>query len=174
MMGKHHGFKHPRVYTSWCLMKGRCSNPKSPDYPRYGGRGIKVCERWKDFRDFLADMGEPPEGMSIERVDNSKGYAPSNCVWATATEQAFNRRSNRLLTIDSITKPMSLWADEYSIPGATLRQRITVYGWSPERAVKTPVRRNKTNSAFCDTNGIHLTETIRGGFHDGANDWRAA
>lgn len=165
-MGKHHGFKGTRVYNIWCSMKRRCLSKTSQDYHRYGARGITVCDRWMQFHNFLSDMGEPPEGMSIERVDNDLGYEPGNCVWATQTEQAFNRRSNRVLTIDGVSKPMSLWADEYGIPRATLRQRITGYGWDPERAVKTPLQRQGKRLAFCDTNGVELTETIKGGFLD--------
>lgn len=72
-------------------MKNRCLNPNATDYPRYGGRGIRVCDRWLSFENFLADMGERPNGTTIDRIDGSKGYEPTNCRWATASEQQRNR-----------------------------------------------------------------------------------
>lgn len=85
-----------RTYTSWVGMRDRCTNPANPDWQHYGGRGITVCERWAgSFEMFLADMGECPPGLSIDRVDNARGYDPTNCRWATATEQARNRRPAR-------------------------------------------------------------------------------
>lgn len=79
-------------YGVWKSMRGRCMNSNNPAYDRYGGRGISVCERWNDFLIFLADMGQRPKGLSLDRIDNSKGYDPSNCRWATAIEQRHNRR----------------------------------------------------------------------------------
>lgn len=163
-MGKHHGHTHTTVYNVWSSMKGRCLNRRTAAYKDYGGRGITVCDRWLDFRLFLGDMGEPPAGMTLDRIDNDKGYEPSNCRWATRTEQSLNRRSNHLLTIDGVTKPLSLWAADTGLTYATLHQRIYAYGWTPEAAVKTPVvrQRKRKAGAFCAQHGVELHETIKG------------
>ncbi len=88
--------KRPAAYGSWCAMRQRCNNPNSKSYPDYGGRGINVCERWGSFEAFLTDMGDRPEGKTLDRHPNNDGnYEPSNCRWATATEQSANRRPAR-------------------------------------------------------------------------------
>lgn len=87
-----HGMYHTRTYKIWSGMKRRCLNKNYDGYEKYGGRGITVCNRWLEFSNFLEDMGLAPEDLTLERVDNSKGYSPSNCIWATHTTQSRNRR----------------------------------------------------------------------------------
>lgn len=84
------------IYNSWMCMKQRCNNPETPDFKYYGGRGIKVCKRWCNFKNFLNDMGEKPKGLTIERLNNDKGYSPDNCKWATRKEQSRNNRNTKL------------------------------------------------------------------------------
>ena len=85
-----------KAYRAWQWMRIRCNNPNNDHYQYYGARGIIVCERWNDFRNFLKDMGEKPEGLTLERIDNDKGYFPENCKWATVTEQSRNNRHTKL------------------------------------------------------------------------------
>jgi hypothetical protein len=98
-LNKKHGMakagnKRAPVYSLWASMLARCRNPKDRNYPYYGGRGITVCKRWEKFENFLADMGEPPLGLTLDRKDNNKGYSPSNCQWVSSVVQNRNKRSN--------------------------------------------------------------------------------
>jgi len=114
--------KSSREFISWSQAKRRCTNPDSPDYKRYGARGISMCETWQiSFSQFLKDMGLRPEGMSLERIDNNGNYEPTNCKWATKIEQANNRRSNRFLTYGSETLTVAEWSRKLGLNQKTLR-----------------------------------------------------
>lgn len=126
-----HGQTHSLAFRSWESMKQRCLNPKSPDYHRYGAKGVTICDRWRNsFENFLADMGERPEGTSLDRYPNKHGnYEPNNCRWATPSEQQRNLRNNLYLTYGGETKLVINWAAEKGIPVGILRQRVQ-RGWS--------------------------------------------
>ena len=123
----------------------RCHNPNDKDYPRYGGRGITVCDRWrKGFTDFLDDMGLPPSDKhTLDRIDNSKGYEPSNVRWATASQQINNRRNTRYLTIKGITRPLAEWCKLAGINSKAVLYRLKK-GMSDEDAIYTPLTWTKT------------------------------
>jgi hypothetical protein len=129
-----HGMSGTPAYKSWQKMLTRCNNSNDKRYNDYGGRGIKVCDRWYDFENFLQDMGERPKGMSIERIHNDSGYYPMNCKWATRKEQMRNRRNNYLVTYNGKTKPLVDWAEELGINYSTLSKRLS-RGWTVERAM---------------------------------------
>lgn len=130
-----HGLTKSRAYSTWGNMMNRCRNPNCEHWDRYGGRGIAVCERWNRFENFYADMGDPPEGMTLDRHPNPDGnYDPENCRWATSIEQAENRNSTVLLTFGGKTQSMAAWSRELGIAEPTLINRIN-RGWSHERAL---------------------------------------
>jgi len=140
-MREQHGLTGTPEYHIWEGMKQRCTNPKSPEYCNYGERGILLCDRWHSFSNFIADMGfRPDPSLSIERLDNNKGYEPGNCVWASLTVQNRNRRNNHNITFDGRTQCITVWAQEYEIGLYVLEHRLK-RGWSVERALNTPTQR---------------------------------
>jgi hypothetical protein len=119
-----HGKTYTRAYSIWCSMKKRATNINSQRYKDYAGRGITICQRWLDFSNFLADMGEPPKDYSIERIDNSKGYCPENCKWASMTEQSRNKRNNTFIEFKGIKKTIIEWSEITGISAGTLSYRV--------------------------------------------------
>lgn len=112
------------IYGSWHHMMRRCTNPKEPYFQNYGGRGIKVCERWHSFDNFVADMGPRPAGMSLDRVNNDGDYTPENCRWADQIQQHNNKSSNVLITHDGRTQTMASWARELGVRRGLLHSRL--------------------------------------------------
>jgi hypothetical protein len=132
-----HGQSRTRLYGIWHSMKVRCDS----NHPRYGGRGIRVCERWREsFENFALDMGPRPPGATLERKDNDGDYEPSNCRWATWAEQGVNRRNTAFLIVDGVKRSLADCAREYGIKRNVLDMRIKA-GWETERALSFPVRK---------------------------------
>lgn len=182
--------EHPRLsvnfrteYNSWHAMRHRCYNPNFPYYEAYGGAGITVCERWREkgtgFANFLEDMGSKPEKfMTLDRIDNSKGYSPENCRWATPTEQNNNksnpqfrprqsadqyRGNHKLLTAHGETKTLTEWSNELGISVNAIRARLN-YGWSPERIIMKGDQRT-LNGKWSKCNKLDWTK-LYGDDHD--------
>lgn len=130
-------------YRAWKCMMTRCYNPRRAKYKRYGGRGIVVCDRWRQsFESFLADMGARPSPQhSLDRKDNNGNYTPDNCRWATQQEQARNRSNNRTLTLDGKTVSLIEWSAITGIPRRVISDRIDKLKWSVELALTTPVHK---------------------------------
>ena len=130
-------------YSSWSNMVSRCTSKTNPDYPRYSRNGITVCDRWRNFFYFLSDMGlKPTPKHSIDRIDNDKGYFPSNCRWATQTEQTRNTVANRMLTLNGVTHCIAEWSDLLDMPYSTIRGRLRC-GWSEEKTLTHPRMKNQ-------------------------------
>ena len=138
-----HGLSYSKEYNTYHSMMARCYNPKHKSYNNYGGRGIDVCLRWKEpngqgFLNFLEDMGECPDGLSLDRINNNEGYGPDNCRWATTKEQQRNRNINRVLTLENESHCMGEWADirGWSINMLWIRLKR---GWTTEEALTIPI-----------------------------------
>lgn len=126
-------------YRTWSAMRERCNNPTHKNFKHYGGRGIRVCERWDSFENFLADMGRKPGSFySIERKDTNGNYEPDNCKWATDGEQRSNRRNSVFVTINGETKIEAEWTRIANLPKGTVKYRLS-RGW-PERLLLSPHR----------------------------------
>jgi len=133
-LGKH-GMFGTAIYTSWQDMKARCNNPNSSRFMDYGGRGIKVCDRWNNsFQNFYSDMGRKPKNKSLDRIDNDGDYAPDNCKWSTEKQQANNKRNNVFLEFDGFRLSFADWSKRLGIKYSTLRFRIKS-GWSVEKTL---------------------------------------
>lgn len=135
-----HGMSYSPTWYSWCCMKNRCIYPNNPSFRNYGGKGIKVCDRWKKFTNFLEDMGVKPDGAQLDRLDSAKDYAPDNCRWATTAEQARNRNTNLRLSAFGETKILADWITDNRclVSGPALVTRIR-RGWNLERALTRPL-----------------------------------
>lgn len=130
-----HGQSGSRAYNSWKSAKQRCFNTKHPAFHNYGARGILMCPRWREsFSNFFADMGERPAGATLERRNNSRGYAPGNCVWAPASSQLRNTRSNNVHTFRGKTMCVAEWAERAGLPYHTVWARLR-RGWPLGRSI---------------------------------------
>jgi hypothetical protein len=144
-----HGLSKSRAHGIWLGIKQRCHNPNNPAYSYYGGRGITVCDRWNDsFEAFLADMGEPPDGQTLDRIDSNGHYSRENCRWASIKEQQNNTRRNRRVTVGNITLTISQWAELTGMHRNTIDERLKA-GWPPERAVTEDNSRQQYRQTHC-------------------------
>ena len=136
-----HGWSRTPIHGRWWNMIARCSIASASGWKSHGARGIRVCERWKIFENFLEDMGFPPTSShTLERNDNDGDYTPKNCRWATWEEQQNNRRSNRRITLNGRTQTLQQWSKETGINRRTIAQRID-NGWSSSDALTTQVKK---------------------------------
>ena len=145
-MAEQHGYRNTSTYSTWMNMRRRCRDPRRKDYHNYGGRGISVCKEWNgSFKAFLQDMGERPEGKSIERIDNNRDYCKSNCVWADNTTQLNNTRFNRIIEFNGKSKSLSEWAKQFKIDPTVIPSRLS-RGWSIDNAITLPAGSRLTAS----------------------------
>lgn len=139
-------YKASPTYRSWSGMISRCESPSSDQYKNYGARGIRVCARWRDsFKDFLADMGERPEGKTIDRKNPDGDYSPDNCRWATAKEQCANKRNNVKLVLNGNNMTIAQWAEALGCGVTALHARLAD-GWSVEKTLSTPIKKYRPRS----------------------------
>ena len=157
-----HRLSESRLHETWSGMKKRCYNPNSKSFPAYGGRGIEVCEEWKD--DFLsfynwAMSNGYADDLTIDRIDVNGDYSPENCRWVDKVTQANNCRTNHYLTFNGKTQSIAEWARELGVSDSLIRQRLLKLGWSVERTLTTPVV--KAYKKRCTTyrkNGAYFVE----------------
>jgi hypothetical protein len=139
-MMKHGKAYHP-LYSCWKDMLTRCYKPNHKHFKSYGGRGIKVCERWHKCANFIEDMGPKPSARhTLERIDNSKGYEPGNCKWATRIEQANNTRTCRMINLHGETRTLSSWCHQLGFGVSTIRWRMD-HGMNAEEAFSQPINK---------------------------------
>lgn len=138
-MNKKHGMWNTRTYSIWVGMKVRCTSLEDKRSHLYAKKGIKVCDRWQDFQNFLEDMGVAPDNLSIDRIDGNGDYSPENCRWATAKEQANNSAANYVIEYEGESLNIGEWAEKLEMKPNTLVYRIR-RGWSVDRALTTPVQ----------------------------------
>lgn len=147
LVGNKHGVTHGMrpggrkspVYNSWQSMLKRCYSPKHDAYKNYGARGVTVCDRWRSFANFYADMGDRPPGKTLDRFPNNRGnYEPGNCRWASLGEQSNNKTNSYLISAFGKTQTMQQWAREVGLHPGVLRRRLKFLGWPIDKALTTP------------------------------------
>lgn len=143
---ERHGASAHSAYKTWKAMMARCFDESDKDFPNYGGRGISVCTRWHDLTAFIADVGEKPRGHSLERIDNSKGYSPENCRWATPLEQGANKRNNRMVVVGGVEFHVAEASRKFGITENTFRRRLEA-GMTGDQIISTPVRKRARRAA---------------------------
>ena len=156
-----HGMTNTRLFDIWHGMKARCCRPTAPNYSLYGGRGISVCEEWKNdftvFYEWAMSHGYA-DGLTLDRIDNDGNYSPDNCRWADGKTQANNKSTNRLITANGETHTLTQWAEILDVIPESLSARLK-RGWSEERTINTPMkkyrRRNHESTKHCSQTASH-------------------
>jgi hypothetical protein len=139
---KIHGMAHTPIYNVWSAMKNRCLNPNDKQYKDYGGKGVKICDKWLTFEGFYEDIGSTyAKGLTIERKDYNGDYCPENCIWTDRFTQANNTSRNRYETVNGITDSLANLCRRFGFTYATIQHRLQ-RGWSIEEAFNTPRLRN--------------------------------
>lgn len=138
-----HALTGTGAWNSWTAMKSRCTNPKNKAFKHYGGRGIQFCERWGSFKNFLTDMGDRPEGKTLDRKDVNGNYTPSNCKWSTQSEQCINRRGITAYKINGENLTIRQWSERLAVSITTLKARLS-RNWPLDR-VFSPLHQNDTH-----------------------------
>jgi len=158
-----HGKKGTRIYSIWGAMKKRCDNPNSINYKHYGGKGIDYQKSWGMFMNFWCDMrsGYQP-WLTLDRIDNAKGYTKENCRWVTLSEQQQNKGTNRIITHNGKTQNAAQWDKELGFPVSTISQRIRAYHWSEEKALTTPMRQKRGLEITCEQCDVTFPEKHKG------------
>lgn len=134
-----HGMKKTPIYAVWNSMISRCTLESCTSYRNYGARGVYVCEKWRKFENFYSDMGDRPDGMTLERIDNDGNYFPENCKWDTPKNQSRNKRTNRLISYKGETRCLVEWSEIFNLKQNTLSRRLKL-GWSLEKAFTQKVK----------------------------------
>ncbi len=138
-----HGRRASRAYRTWQSMQTRCRADSSKYRRDYADRGISVCEKWKRFEGFYEDMGDPPDGYSLDRINNDGNYEPGNCRWATPTQQSRNKRDNRRFEFEGLRLLASEWAEIKGVPKNALITRLFSRKWPIEKALTHPFRKDR-------------------------------
>lgn len=150
-----HGMSDSPVYKSWTAMRERINNPAHPHFSHYGGRGIKICERWQSFENFYIDMGERPEGTSLDRKDNNGDYHKENCRWSTMKEQNRNKSNSVFLELNGEKHSVTVWAEKLGISRQTIFGRV-MRGYPPELALST-----EKGNHFSGSRGRYIRKDLR-------------
>lgn len=145
---------------AWGMTKQRCFNPKQRDYPRYGGRGITVCERWMNFDLFLEDMGLRPEGHTLEREKNDVGYQPGNCIWADRKTQCRNRDLTMKIEVGGVLKTVAEWSEATGIGYHTIKARLRRLNYSPIDCLTKTVKCGEMLDGRSGGNRKHKKESL--------------
>ena len=132
-----HGMSRSRTYITWSNMMNRCTRTANNRFKDYGGRGIKVCDRWLEFLNFYKDMGDRARGYSIERINNDGDYCPENCRWIPMADQQRNTRTTKHITFRGETRCIADWARELGLTEAALRYRLASQAWTFDTAMST-------------------------------------